>query len=130
MADSIELYFDMVNPSGYAETFDGNKILHNLNKFAPDRYDEFAGYIFGEDGKGTAFLPAGRFVTITTVSMDTRSMAMKVYDFKDDERFPKMMFADDENLDTIMAVFYKVRPNYKKDYDKFIPVVGEIPENP
>jgi len=128
MADNfIELYFDMVNPNGYAETLDGSKILHNIAKIAPDRYDEFASYIFGEEGNGSAFLPAGRFVTITTVSMDIRSMVMKVYDFKNDERIPKAMFADYEHLDTIMTVFYLVQPNYKKEYNKFILVDGKIP---
>jgi hypothetical protein len=129
MAHSTELYFDKVNPQGYAETFDGDKILYNISKIAPDKYDEFSGYIFGEDGNGSAFLPAGRFITITTVSMDIRSMVMKVYDFKNEERFPKMMFSGDENLETIMGVFDLVRPNYNTDYDKFILVEGEIPHS-
>lgn len=126
---SIKLYFDKVSQKGrHGQTQVGEKILYNLNKIDPEKCVEFTDILMDiKMGDVSAFLPTGRFITIVTASMNVREKTMLTFDLMDNEMGAKEFFKEDPNYDTLMGVFYLIRKQYKKEYDKFILVEGDSP---
>jgi len=127
--EPIKLYLDEVfNGGANGQTLTGDKMLFNLKQMGDGWFDAYS-TMLSEHNVATIFAPAGRFLTISTGSLEDNACSMHIFDFMENEVVAQH-FANESfgNEDIFMAAWRLIE--YKKDYDKFILVAGEIPAQP
>ena len=126
MANPIKIYLDEVfNDGANGQTVNGDKMLYNLMALGDGWFDAYT-TLLSEHNNATIFAPAGRFLTISTGSLDKSVCSMHVLDLMDSydmaTHFASQSFGDDE---IFMAAWRLIK--YREDYDKFILVAGDAP---
>lgn len=128
MEEPIKIYFDKVTNGGkHGQTFNGEKILYNLNLIDSEYCEQFT-IMLMDEARATLFLPCGRFIAVMTATFEkeNRGGFMSVFDLNNSKEgaihFAKQ---NPESYVEFMKAFSKIE--YEKDYNKFILVEGEIP---
>jgi hypothetical protein len=126
MPQPIQLYFDKVSNGGrHGQTFSGEKILFNLKAIGGGWFDAYTDMLVKEN-KATIFVPTGRFLSAITASLDLNEKNMNTFDLLDNLQMAKHFAAQSLGNNDIFLGAWKLI-EYKKDYNKFILVEGEIP---
>ena len=126
MAKPIKLYLDeFFNDGANGQTINGEKMLYNLKALGDGWFDAYT-TILSEHNVSTIFAPAGRFLTISTGSLDNNACSMHVLDLLNNEDMAKHFAKDSLGNDDLFMAAWKLI-EYEKDYNKFILVQGDVP---
>ena len=126
MGEPIKLYLDEVlNGRANGQTLIGDKILYNLKAMGDGWFDAYT-TMLSEYNVATIFAPAGRYLTISTGSLDNNACSMHILDLMNDEKIATHFASQSLGNDEIFMAAWKLI-DYKKDYDKFILVEGDTP---
>src|SRR5690348_17267269 len=128
MSSQIKLYFDKVSHNGkHGQTISGEKILYNLNQIGENWFEAYTN-ILSEQNHATIFVPTGRFLSAITASLDLNKKSMNTFDLLNDIKLAQHFAAQSKGNDDIFMGAWKLI-NYERDYDKFILVEGDSPQN-
>ncbi len=132
MQTPIPLFVDEIFQGGFrAITLSGSKIMHNLNAIDHKEYEEYSDML-SEYNEANIYLPAGRFITMSAITLDEKKANMMIIDLLDSN--PQMMNAtiaalnnvtnnNREDLIRFLQAVKKIK--YSEDYNKFILLEGK-----
>ncbi len=131
--DQIILYVDELNNDAtLGGTSNPDTIKYNNNLLlAEEDKNDFTNRII-IDNSGAHVSAAGRYLCLTSVSIDTKKYSMIFFDLKENEAKAEMLCSKiDSQLqrDSIMQMFKHMRGNYyKKHYNEYKLSIGLPPK--
>lgn len=130
MTEPITLYFDQVDSDGSRGiTSNGEKVLYNLKQISDDYFNQYTDALTTHN-KSTIFIPTGRFMSDIRATLDDNEKSMATFDLQNNLSLAERVAPKESPyFEAFMKAFTLIEPNYQPEYNKFILVVGDVPQN-
>ncbi len=126
MRKPIPLFCDNVyNDGSNGDTADTSNIYYNLEKIDKEWFERFTDSVAEHDGS-SLILQAGRFISLTTMTLNRKTHGMVFLDLHNDEDLAKKISSEKggHEEERFMEAFYEISRTYEREFAKFFLVEG------